>query len=144
MGRPVIIRGIPIVVVLLVSIACSGPQKSAQPSPSTASHPISGAETYAAYCASCHGAEGKGDGPAAPALRVRPPNLTVLAKRKGGRFPEGDIYQVIKWGGGITGHGSKEMPVWGTAFKTASNTDEAEVNARIQALTQYLESIQIR
>ena len=131
-------------VMLLALISCSGPQKSPQPNPSAAGKPASGAETYAAYCASCHGADGKGDGPAAPALKVRPPDLTVLAKRKGGKFPEGDMYQVIKWGGGIIPHGSKEMPVWGTAFKTAGNTDEAEVDSRIKALTQYLESIQTK
>lgn len=35
-----------------------------------------GAEIYAANCASCHGAEGRGDGPAAAGLPVRPANLT--------------------------------------------------------------------
>ena len=143
MGRSNVIPGIPVLFMLLALISCSGPEKSVQPNSSAAGKPASGAETYAAYCASCHGADGKGDGPAAPALKVRPPDLTVLAKRKGGKFPEGDVYQVVKWGGGIIPHGSKEMPVWGTAFKTASNTDEAEVDSRIKALTQYLESIQM-
>ena len=31
--------------------------------------------------------EGKGDGPVASALNRRPPDLTTLAKRNGGRFP---------------------------------------------------------
>ncbi|HYL12447.1 MAG TPA: c-type cytochrome [Terriglobales bacterium] len=140
MDRPRVILGIPIVIMFIASIACSSPQSTRAKTSST--NTPSGAELYAAYCATCHGADGKGNGPTAPALKVRPPDLTVLAKRSRGRFPEGDVYQIIKWGGGIIGHGSKEMPVWGTAFKSAS--DETEVNSRIKALTQYIESIQAR
>ncbi|MGO9166065.1 MAG: c-type cytochrome, partial [Candidatus Sulfotelmatobacter sp.] len=48
----------------------------------------SGKEMYHAYCASCHGAGGKGDGPASPALKFPPSDLTNLAKRNAGKFPE--------------------------------------------------------
>lgn len=118
--------------------ATPAPAPQAQPSPA----PMTGAQLFAAYCASCHGENGRGDGPAAPALKAKLPDLTTMAKRKGGQFPEGDVFQVIKWGGGIVGHGSKEMPVWGIAFRTLSPKDEAEVNLRINNLIQYLESIQ--
>jgi mono/diheme cytochrome c family protein len=104
----------------------------------------SGAETYREYCASCHGKDGKGDGPAAGALKVRLPDLATLAKRKRGRFPAGDVYQVIKWGGGIMGHGSKEMPVWGRAFMPVSGRGEQEVDQRIKSLVRYLESMQVK
>ena len=104
----------------------------------------SGAEMYREHCASCHGKDGKGDGPASDALKVRPPDLTILAKRKGGKFPAGDVYQVIKWGGGIVGHGSKEMPVWGKAFMAASGRNEAKADQRIKDLVRYLESIQVK
>jgi len=103
-----------------------------------------GAETYREYCASCHGKDGKGDGPAAGALKVRLPDLATLAKRKGGKFPAGDVYQVIKWGGGIVGHGSKEMPVWGRAFMPVSGRNEQKVDQRIKSLIRYLESIQAK
>ena len=40
-----------------------------------------GRELYAARCASCHGASGRGDGPAAPGLDPPPSNLTAPALR---------------------------------------------------------------
>lgn len=133
---------------LLFCVSCSGPSQPQTPSVQAAQvatpapEPMSGAAMYTAYCASCHGVDGKGGGPAAPALKSKLPDLTLMAKKKNGKFPEGDVFQVIKWGGGIVGHGSKEMPVWGIAFRTLSPKDEAEVNLRINSLIQYLESIQ--
>ena len=47
-----------------------------------------GEEAYRRYCASCHGLEGKGDGPVAASLRRAPTDLTQLARRSGGRFDE--------------------------------------------------------
>ena len=38
--------------------------------------PARGAAVFRSRCTACHGAEGKGDGPAAAALRPRPPDLT--------------------------------------------------------------------
>jgi mono/diheme cytochrome c family protein len=137
---------------LLLAVSCSSSNQ--QPSASTPT-PVSsaqvsvqitpvpsGAQLYTVYCASCHGEDGKGHGPAAPALKAKLPDLTTLAKRKAGKFPEGDVFQVIKWGGGIVGHGSKEMPVWGEAFKPSDPKDEPEVDRRVRALTDYLKSIQ--
>lgn len=137
-----------VLILLLFSVSCSNPAQqpsvqAAQPVPEMrpAPAPMTGAQLYTAYCASCHGVDGKGNGPAAPALKTKLPDLTLMAKKKNGKFPEGDVFQVIKWGGGIVGHGSKEMPVWGTAFRTLDH-HEAEVNLRIKSLIQYLESIQ--
>jgi mono/diheme cytochrome c family protein len=45
-----------------------------------------GKDTFAAYCAVCHGADGKGHGPAAAALAKPVPDLTQLASRQGGKF----------------------------------------------------------
>ncbi len=133
---------------LFLVIGCNNPTQTApsaavpQQAPSPVAAPTSGSEMFTAYCASCHGTDGRGHGPAAPAMKARIPDLTTLAQHKGGKFPEGDVFQVIKWGGGIVGHGSKEMPVWGTAFKPVSNRDEKQVDLRIKNLVQYLESIQ--
>ena len=42
---------------------------------------------YVAYCASCHGVDGTGNGPLADTLKVRPADLTVISKKNGGHFP---------------------------------------------------------
>ncbi len=132
-------------VTLLVAVGVAAGQKPAgSDKPLSNTSAESGAETYREYCASCHGKDGKGDGPAAGALKVRLPDLATLAKRKGGKFPAGEVYQVIKWGGGIVGHGSKEMPVWGKAFMPVSGRNEQEVDQRIKSLVRYLESIQVK
>ena len=65
-----------------------GAQKTnvvAVPAPRTSA--TSGKEMYLAYCATCHGKEGKGDGPVASALKVPPADLTTLSKRNDGKFP---------------------------------------------------------
>ena len=63
------------------------------------------------YCASCHGPNGKGDGPAAPALKQQPTDLTLLSQKNNGNFPGVNVMKAIE---NVTQnvHGSKEMPVW--------------------------------
>lgn len=112
----------------------------AQKKPSAAS----GEAMYRAYCASCHGAKGEGDGPAARAMKRRPPDLTTLAKRAGGRFPAGRVFQSIEGDPEIAAHGSPEMPVWGLAFRRMGGSDEATVKLRTRNLVRYIESIQAK
>ena len=103
-----------------------------------------GARLFRTYCASCHGADGRGAGPAAAAMRSEPPNLTTFAKRNGGVFPSERLRQIID-GRGIASHGDRDMPVWGNAFKrTAGAVTENDVAARIKAITDYIEGLQER
>src|SRR5271157_5820408 len=103
--------------------------------------PSSGKEMYMAYCASCHGADGKGNGPAAAALKTQPTDLTQIAAKNGGTFPDAHIAQIIKGDSSTAAHGSKEMPVWGPMFLEIGH-DTAQVQLRIRNLTKYLASIQ--
>jgi mono/diheme cytochrome c family protein len=104
----------------------------------------SGATLFRTYCASCHGLDARGVGPAAAAMRTDPPNLTTYAKRNGGVFPGERLRQIID-GRGIPSHGDRDMPVWGNAFKrTTGGLTDDEVNARIKAITDYIEGIQER
>src|SRR5271167_4726699 len=69
---------------------------------------MSGAELYREFCASCHGASGHGDGPAAPSLKQKVPNLTLLAKRRGGVFPAEEIHRIVDGRSMPRAHGSAE------------------------------------
>ena len=82
--------------------------------------PISGALIFKQYCAVCHGPGGKGDGPVAIALKVPPPDLTALAQRHDGKFPDDYVSNVLRNGVKAPAHGSGEMPVWGPLFETMS------------------------
>lgn len=101
-----------------------------------------GRQMYKEYCAACHGSDGKGRGPVAASLRKPPPDLTTLAKRHGGNFPEEYVTHVLRFGPGFSAHGSSEMPVWGPIFQNLENYNEAAVRQRIENLCEYLESIQ--
>src|SRR5271165_5815305 len=57
--------------------------------------PGDGKAMFVSYCAACHGADGKGNGPAAAALTRKPADLTMLASRNGGVFPSGNVYRFI-------------------------------------------------
>jgi hypothetical protein len=96
---------------------------------------------YTAYCASCHGTDGKCNGPAAPALKTPPANLTQLAAKNGGTFPDAHVAQVVKGDSMTAAHGNKEMPVWGPMFLEMEH-NTAQVQLRIRNLTKYLASIQ--
>jgi len=103
-----------------------------------------GQEMFRAYCASCHGLDGKGMGPAEPALKKRPPDLTQLSKKNGGKFPAVMVANLIRGESfPIAAHGSGDMPIWGNAFR-ATNRDEAMVTLKVNHLTAYIESIQQR
>ena len=102
----------------------------------------SGKQMYREYCASCHGPEGRGRGPVAVVLRKQPPNLTTLAQRHGGTFPEDYVSSVLRFGPAFSAHGSSEMPVWGPIFQYFENYNEAAVRQRIKNLCDFLKSIQ--
>ncbi len=116
--------------------------ESVKRTPITPTSPTSGVEMFKSYCASCHGTDGKGSGPAAAALKTAPANLTILAAHNGGKFPEMKVYGAIKGDSNTPAHGSKEMPVWGSMFQAMSHGDQGQVQLRISNLTKYIASIQ--
>jgi mono/diheme cytochrome c family protein len=104
---------------------------------------LAGSVSYRTHCATCHGADGKGEGPMTDNLRVHPPDLTLLAKRNEGRFPADAVRRIIDGRSPMKGHGGPEMPVWGDAFRSSSDAySEAKVAEKIAALVEYLKSIQ--
>lgn len=118
--------------------------QSQQTTPPPGAHLIpslTGKDLYRAYCASCHGLSGHGDGPMAAHLKRRPTDLTTIAAHHGGIFPKDDVRRFIT-GEKVTGsHGTREMPVWGPIFSQVEiDTDYGKV--RLENLVNFIQSIQ--
>jgi mono/diheme cytochrome c family protein len=137
--------------VALIILTCAGaaqdqPQgqsgKVIEHVPVKATSAASGAEMFKSYCAVCHGADGRGNGPAAGALKATPADLTILSKNNGGKFPAMKVSSSIRGDASVPAHGSKDMPVWGPLFWGMSQGHEGEVQQRVANLTKYLESLQ--
>jgi mono/diheme cytochrome c family protein len=105
--------------------------------------PSNGEANYKAYCAACHGMGAKGDGPAAPALKLPPTDLTRLAVNTSGKFPMIHVEAMIR-NAENPAHGSKDMPVWGPVFRSISNGSQADVELRVTNLAKYIESLQVK
>ncbi|MFZ0746991.1 MAG: c-type cytochrome [Terracidiphilus sp.] len=106
--------------------------------------PTNGKQMFTSYCAPCHGVDGRGDGPAATALKVPPTDLTGLCKKNHGRFPDTHIVAVLQFGSAVPAHGSAEMPVWGTILGKMNQTNSEEKQLRISNLSRYLQNIQVK
>jgi mono/diheme cytochrome c family protein len=102
----------------------------------------SGQEMYKQFCAACHGADAKGNGPAASRLKTPPSDLTTLAKRYKGKFPYDYVFSVLRFGPGSSAHGSSNMPTWGPVFQIIDKSNEQAVRQRIKRLSDYLSSLQ--
>jgi mono/diheme cytochrome c family protein len=108
-----------------------------------------GKADFLTYCASCHGASGVGDGPVAEFLALEPANLTKLSRKNNGVFPRERIAAVIDGREAVKVHGPRDMPVWGDWFSVEADAPglraqerELVIQARIDALVRYIETIQ--
>ncbi len=139
-----VIRTIVLAMVLLSTgtAVLMSQQKPAPSKSGNAPVELSGKEMFKAYCASCHGEDAKGHGPAALALKSAPPDLTLLAKVNNGKFPVDYVNTVVVHGVNTPAHGSTEMPIWGPIF-TGVN-DQRLVILRVNKLSEYLETLQVK
>lgn len=103
----------------------------------------SGKEMFIAYCGPCHGVDAKGDGPAAPAFRRRPTDLTTLARKNHGKFPGAAIAHELSDVRDAP-HGSREMPVWGPILSDLSPKSEGMSALRIANIVNYIETLQAK
>lgn len=98
---------------------------------------------YREYCAVCHDRAGKGDGPAADALKMPPADLTTLAASHGGKFPSPALGVTIQGEQTVAAHGTRDMPVWGPVFRQMS-ANERQGELRVANLVKFIETIQAR
>jgi mono/diheme cytochrome c family protein len=134
------------VLAALTAVAIAAPSRaSAQQTSEAFLGGSDGSSIFTTYCASCHGREAKGDGPLADSLRMRPPDLTLLAKRNKGVFDADMVHRIIDGRQAVKGHGGPDMPVWGDAFKhSREGYSENAVKARIDSIVEHLKSIQAK
>ncbi|HTU67579.1 MAG TPA: cytochrome c [Steroidobacteraceae bacterium] len=128
-----------LVVPWLAMAACGSTSRQAMPDVPT------GKRLFGHYCASCHGDAGRGDGPVSPLLKVAVPDVTRIAARRGGRFPDDEIFRIVDGQAPLPAHGTRNMPVWGYEFFGDDGDDAAAHGAateRIERLVRYLRSIQ--
>jgi len=138
------IRRVFSLVVLFLGLAAfaESQQRQIKYVPVKPTSPASAQEMYTAYCAVCHGKDGKGNGPAAGALRVAPPDLTILARKNENNYPYDRVKSAIVGDVRLPSHGSKDMPVWGELFWGMSQGHSSEVQLRVNNLDKYIESMQ--
>ena len=116
------------------------PKVVAKPAPRVSS--VAGSDTFREYCAVCHGIGGRGNGPAAAALKVPPPDLTMLRKRNDNSFPENEIRAMLLGQRPLPSHGSADMPIWGSIFHDLE--DKPVTTLRIGNLIKYMRAFQVK
>jgi len=100
-----------------------------------------GDDLYRQFCGVCHGADGKGNGPASGALKVKATDLTLMTRQNNGKFPELHLKNILLGVDQVAAHGNAEMPTWGDTFKSISaNSTFGEM--RIRAVVDYLQKMQ--
>lgn len=107
---------------LLVLFAVMQPQFSA------AEDQGEGKRLYQSYCTGCHGASGKGDGPAGKTLPVKPADHTNGMKMS--QYSDEHLITVISKGGASVGK-SSQMPAWRAVLK----------EAQIQEVVAYIRTL---
>jgi mono/diheme cytochrome c family protein len=147
--KSLIASGSLILGLLLIALGISAAQAQQAPPavkkvPVHATQAMAGKDLYREYCAVCHGTAGKGDGPAAGALKSPLSDLTQISKKNGGKFPEVLVQRIINGEAeGPVAHGSKDMPIWGSLFRhMGPNPDVGDL--RIHNLMVYIEEIQAK
>jgi mono/diheme cytochrome c family protein len=129
--------GIPAALTVCAFAAWAVAQEAGQPR-------VAGSTVYKTYCAVCHGSSGTGDGPLSASLRIKPPDLTQLARKNEGKFPKELVLRIVDGRNPVKGHGGQDMPVWGDAFKQSrEGYSEAVVKEKVEAVVEHVQTLQV-
>lgn len=104
-----------------------------------------GKQMYLQYCSSCHGRTAIGNGPVSRDLKVKVPDLTILAKKNRGIYPLDDVMATIDGRRLVRAHGDREMPVWGETFRretTGKKYPELATLLKAKIIAEYVGTLQ--
>lgn len=103
-----------------------------------------GTDLYSRYCASCHGVEGKGNGPVSKHLKIKPADLTLLSKKNNGVFPLEEVMTTIDGTRAVRTHGDSKMPVWGEVFQKFDGAakDPKQTQVKVKVIAEYVSTLQ--
>lgn len=133
-----------VLIAVMLLIGAAGYAKSGEKTvviPVNRIDPTDAKQMYASYCASCHGADGRGHGPMAGVLRAAPTDLTTLAKTHAGRYPDSHVVSVLSFGNETK---DAVMPAWGHVFATLDAVSMEDRALRITNLSRYLKTMQVK
>lgn len=142
-ARTNVIRAAVLFAVLVAAAFAQPGQQKSKPAQQKADL-ADGREVYVKFCASCHGKDGKRQGPAASAMITTPSDLTTLAKRFEGKYPRGYVSAVLNFGKSLASHGSEDMPVWGARFRSLDPEHDPSGQQHLTDVVAYVESIQAK
>lgn len=125
---------------LFFAAGAAGQEKKLKVTPVKPMRGVSGADNFKAYCASCHGLQGKGDGPAVVALKAPPRDLALLTASHKGKYPADYVLAVLNGKASVAAHGSTAMPIWGPVFQSFES--EAETRLRLNNLVEFIGTLQ--
>ena len=104
-----------------------------------------GKEMYLKYCASCHGTQGRGDGPVSRDLKVKVFDLTLLRSKNKGTYPLDRVLSSIDGSRAVRAHGTRNMPVWGEVFRQEHEKEKyTELTSLLKAklIAEYVGTLQ--
>jgi mono/diheme cytochrome c family protein len=143
--RGIIVRCMMIILgaMVVAQVSTFAQEKSEQKRSGRRPDTVSGKDIFVEYCASCHGVDGKGEGPVAKSLKTQPTDLTTLLKKNEGKYPAGFVSAVLKFGRNLAAHGSQEMPIWGSRFRTMDSSSDPTGQRHVDAVVAYIEALQV-
>ncbi len=120
----------------------ASPEIAASSEPPSAESTPDARKLYDAYCAVCHGRNGRGRGEARTFLTATAPDLTLLKNRNGGKFPRASVEQCIRAPERRNSTAAdSDMPVWTVPLSSDHNPGAA---AYAESIAEYIESLQRR
>ena len=141
MGVLAILGAAAVVMILGTAFAGEQPSVTILKQPAVYVSPTDGPAMYDRYCASCHGSDGRGYGPAFSGLNYLPVDLTRLSATNAGEFPRHHVRYVLLDAGPTSAHAS-DMPEWSLVLGELNRDNPGTQRLRVRNLSEYLESIQ--